>query len=240
MIEQLCFSITGDFVTNTARDWLYAEKRPYDKVMEFLLSCMCGTDADKTTLESLAHDVLMGKRKFIGNTRNESFCMVDDDTDIIKLYPYAFENRPVSIVYEDEEEFIDPFNIDSVMKNIRAFGDKLREKEIPVVKVLATDDYGWLSPEGKFYAVDWAKHEEWANEYCQKYKIENENFLTSSGDKLIKRGWILLHSTTQEKARINDQCLKPYTKRQKEFLYDYFMERDRTAEANELWEERRE
>ena len=35
--EKLCFSVTGEFVTNTARDWFWAEKKPYKKVEEFLL-----------------------------------------------------------------------------------------------------------------------------------------------------------------------------------------------------------
>ena len=38
------FNVSGDFVTETARSWLYEERRPYDKVIDFLLASMAGTD----------------------------------------------------------------------------------------------------------------------------------------------------------------------------------------------------
>jgi hypothetical protein len=44
--EIVYFSTSGEFVTNMARDWLYAENRPYEKVIDFILSGMEGTELD--------------------------------------------------------------------------------------------------------------------------------------------------------------------------------------------------
>lgn len=75
---ELCFNVQGEFVTQTAREWFYEERKPFEKVQEFLLSCMCGTDIPLETLKKYAEDILKFKRKFIGNTSDNTFCLVDE------------------------------------------------------------------------------------------------------------------------------------------------------------------
>lgn len=117
-----------------------------------------------------------------------------------------------------------------------------------------TEDYGWLEPNGTFHAVEWGNHQEWANDYLDKNLTQEERFaamveINASGmvksspdvigaaDYLVRRGWVLLHNPSQGIAFPTKNPVKEYTKAQKEFLYDYYMERDCKKEANEVWEE---
>ena len=96
-----------------------------------------------------------------------------------------------------------------------------------------TADYGWLSPHGKFYGVEWGEHEDWANNFLKEKGLESD----AGGDTLIKGGWVLLHNPAQGIAFPTRSTARTYTKAQKEFLYDYYMERGCKKEANEVWEE---
>lgn len=50
--------------------------------------------------------------------------------------------------------------------------------------------------------------------------------LIGAGDWLVERGWVLLHNPRRGIAFPTKNPVKEYTKAQKEFLYDYYMERD--------------
>lgn len=115
-----------------------------------------------------------------------------------------------------------------------------------------TADYGWLEPDGTFHEVEWGDHQEWANDYLDKNLTQEEQFaamveINASGmvkstpevigaaDYLVRRGWVLLHNPQQGIAIPTRDTTREYTKAQKEFLYDYYMERDCTKEANAIW-----
>lgn len=59
----------------------------------------------------------------------------------------------------------------------------------------------------------------------------------SYGDFLTDRGWVLLHNPSQGIAIPTTSPGKRYTKAQKEFLYQYFIDRNCEKEANEIWED---
>lgn len=117
-----------------------------------------------------------------------------------------------------------------------------------------TEDYGWLEPDGTFHAVEWGNHQEWANDYLDKNLTQEERFaamveINASGmvksspdvigaaDYLVRRGWVLLHNPQQGIAIPTRDITREYTKAQKEFLYDYYMERDCKEEANAIWQD---
>ena len=223
--EFVCFSITGEFVTNMARSWLYEENRPYTTVLKFLLSCMTGTDLEEKELIKLANDVLTGKKQFIGNTRDDSYCMVDDDTDVLTRYSLYFENLPEPVPEPVEER-----ETNTSLEKIRAY-DKILKKEI------TKDDYGWLSPDGKFYPVGWGSHDSWARDYITKHFKGVDVFRPCfyCGDFLEKKGWLLLHNTYMGAVELSADELRDASKKQKEFLYDYFTEREMDREAVAVW-----
>ena len=49
--------------------------------------------------------------------------------------------------------------------------------------------------------------------------------------------WVLLHNPQQGIAIPTRDITREYTKAQKEFLYDYYMERDCKEEANAIWQD---
>ena len=61
--------------------------------------------------------------------------------------------------------------------------------------------------------------------------------IVGAGDYLIRRGWVLLHNPSQGIAIPTRDFSREYTKAQKEFLYDYYMERNCKKEANAIWQE---
>lgn len=232
----VCFWTTGEFVTTTARNWFWAENRPYKKVEEFLLGCMSGTDTPRVVLLGYVKDILLGRRMFIGNTRDDSYCLVADDTNIQELY----SNMKLLFPLADMERFLEA--------NIRNQEyDEKREQR----KEFWPDEYGWLDPNGRFYPVAWAHHQEWAQEYIEKnYSHEefyrfmsrldrtNAHATGCAGDFLVfSKDWILLHSPHQGLAQMTHSEMRPFTKAQKEFLYDYFLLRDRPKDANDLYRE---
>lgn len=112
-----------------------------------------------------------------------------------------------------------------------------------------TEDYGWLEPDGSFHGAEWGEHQEWAQNYMNE-KFPEEAMdrdidmqtkcnvgLIGAGDWLIERGWVLLHNPSRGIAFPTKNPVKEYTKAQKEFLYDYYMERDCKKEANAIWKE---
>lgn len=112
-------------------------------------------------------------------------------------------------------------------------------------------DYGWLEPDGTFHPVEWGQHSQWATEWLEEnmpYKSHPEIYqYTDSdgsthqifgGDVLIHSlRWILLDNPYQGLAQVRSNPVRDMTKEQREFLYDYFIERNRMEEANALYEE---
>ena len=100
----------------------------------------------------------------------------------------------------------------------------------------ATDapEYGWLSPEGKFFAVEWGEHGKWAWEYVKDNKIESINGIFDAGDLLVALGWVLLHnpmhSTGTARATLSKDV--KLTIPQKRFLYEYYMGADEPLAAD--------
>jgi hypothetical protein len=228
MAECLHFVITGEWVTQMARDQFWAEKKTYASVEQFLLSCMTGTNLPKATLQSYVRQVLMGKAKFIGRTDDESYRLTSDDTDITQVYPqYAL---------------FGPRLVEAILYS------RIREEE-GGEKPVSVYDYGWLDPQGDFYPVPWAEHISWALDYVQerclkdfsKYRREHGPSMTDftgAGDYLIyKLGWILLHSPGQGPAFETRDPLKRRTKAQTEFLFDYYIQRGQKEKAYALYKE---
>lgn len=104
-------------------------------------------------------------------------------------------------------------------------------------------DYGWLSPKGEFYPVEFGKHQAWSADYLlslyrdgkisyDKAKISSEN----ASDLLIESGWILIHNPSRNRIEISKNESKTETKPQKEFLYEFFYKHGMQERANKLYE----
>lgn len=113
------------------------------------------------------------------------------------------------------------------------------------------DDYGWLEPDGTYHVVAWGDHSQFAMEYLKEHYPPHENkdlywLETSDGSKkpivagdvlVYKLHWVLLDNPSQGFARPTYDTKYGYTKAQKEFLFDYYMARNKKDLAYDLYKE---
>lgn len=183
--------------------------------IEFIATNLRGTSYERTELEFLYRDAF-GESLF------------DDLTDR--------EPNPFVDTKEAQKSFL--------------FRLRSRAEREADTREHSTGDYGWLEPDGTFHEIEWGEHQKWAKAYCNEhYPFDkySEMYLTKpnknghqmhyfNGDFLVYRlHWVLLDSPWQGIAK--PQHSGTLTKAQKEFLYDYYRERGRFAEANALWKE---
>lgn len=313
---ELNFSINGEFVTKLAKDWLFMENRPYEKVEELLLSCMCGTNESNDELKKHVQDILLGRAELKGNTADGTFRLVIFDEDGIindnnvftafgklneKYLSLKEELSETNRKYQDLldclQYWVDDGELDlssvedkyakELLKGVaRHYGDYTTtwsplSNSSPdtgslmldsFIKASKFDDnYGWLDPQGNFYPVEFAEHQSWAYDSI-RYKVYEEHkdeglpkytrhseiidlshyqeeFLKwreesgirgtgidKAGDFLANKGWILVHSPNSGIPYLSDLEIIRMTKAQKEFMYDYYTNRNETKEANRIYE----
>lgn len=66
--KALCFSVQGEFITNLAREWLFCEGKDFEKIIELLESCMCGSEMSEKQIRRYAEDVLIGRAELKGDS----------------------------------------------------------------------------------------------------------------------------------------------------------------------------
>lgn len=102
------------------------------------------------------------------------------------------------------------------------------------------EDYGWLTPNGTFYSVEFGNHQAWASKFLlNEYRKGNIELKCNEdpGDKLCEIGFILLHNPHGYNFSITRDCKKRITNRQKEFLIDYFEKRNMNKWLEKLYQE---
>lgn len=198
--KEIRFSVSGEFITNLAREWFFIERRPFEKVMDLLLSCMCGTDMSEKELRRNAEDVLLGRAEFEGNTRDNSFRLVkyspDEQPDIAGQFDIFERYSKQSQIRKDAEKERDKYLnwYEIAMEHVPNYSrnEVLNETGQPIEsdpkdgwlssfmeRMLdeeehSTGDYGWLAPDGTFHEVEWGNHQEWANNYLKEHLSEEE------------------------------------------------------------------
>lgn len=130
---------------------------------------------------------------------------------------------------------------DPLLSVLKRFSGSEDGEEDPVADFIermnsdTEDDYGWLAPDGTFYPVEFASHQSWAWKKLmelgaiEKYDLNAGN----AGDKLVEMGWALLHNPGMGTAFVTSSDAKPLTKKQKDFLFDYYTKRNKHRKAEE-------
>lgn len=256
------FVVRGEYITELARSWFYQEGRGYEKCMELLLDSMCGTDQSDAELRRLAEDVLLGRAALGGNTGDGSYHLeiyepdeepdsefsvwkeIDKLTQKIAKMRKEYDElgdrylRAYEFVPERKQIYVETGTTGSRYGS--GFADSLLDSFMKRHLSDSTDDYGWLEPSGKFHPVEWGEHQEWAGKWMQEHLTEEEwleDTTNYAGDYLTERGWVLLHNPSQGIAIPTRKETHRYTKAQKDFLYDYFINRDCEKEANAVFQE---
>ena len=176
--------------------------------------------------------------------------LAETEKELVKIrewYEVAMEHVPSYEMNDVLRETGQPIESSFGSSLLDSFIERMMDEEEHT-----TGDYGWLAPDGTFHEVEWCKHQEWAEKYIRENMPEEEwltagvhmpgqqvktSSLNTFGDYLVERGWVLMHNISQGLAFPTRNPLKPYTKAQKEFLYDYYIERGKEAEANAIWKE---
>lgn len=57
----LSFGITGEFITQIAREWFYSGEKSIEKIMEILVDSMTGTDTPKAQIPEVCRRYPDGK-----------------------------------------------------------------------------------------------------------------------------------------------------------------------------------
>lgn len=157
-------------------------------------------------------------------------------------YAVAMKYVPEHLKNQVREEIGQPIECKYGSGLLSGFMERMLDE-----KEYSTEDYGWLAPDGNFYGVEWGNHQEWAQNYIEEHfpevaddsevdmQVKCNVGLIGAGDWLVERGWILLHNPSQGIAFPTKNPVKRYTKAQQDFLYDYYMEREKEKEANAIY-----
>lgn len=194
-LKTVTFNIEGEFITRLAREWLFYEGKPFEKVMDLLLSCMDGTEMSEKELRRHAEDILLGRAELSGNTANGTFCMkiykANEQPDIPEQFNifrrYLEELKKRRDAEAERDKYIEWYN--AAMERVPEYlKNKVREETGQTIESryglnmldgfmervhdenkYSTEDYGWLAPDGTFHEVDWGEHQEWAQNYIDEH-----------------------------------------------------------------------
>lgn len=257
-VKMLSFGVTGEFLTQVTREWFYSGEKDIEKIMEILMGCMCGTDETEAQIRRHAQDILIGRAALKGNTADGTYHLEvygpEEEENLLYNMDIWKMPKKKKEIEKDLEKMTDRF--DTAMHRLTDKEQREVRKELGVEteedrevrqidnfvkrfmddKEHTTGDYGWLEPNGTFHEVEWGEHQSWADKYmCAKFPDLYQE-TGKAGDWMVEEGWVLLHNPSQGIAFPTKNPVKEYTKAQKEFLYDYYMERNCKEEANAIWE----
>lgn len=110
---------------------------------------------------------------------------------------------------------------------------KYEEKNEPETEAKESEqkEYGWLSPGGDFHTAEWGCHEMAAQWLCRELGIDSGYRMCR--DILVERGWCLINDP-YDSGRYFVTHKKDLTKKQKDFLYGYFLDMGMKKRAEEF------
>ena len=172
----LTFSVNGEFITRLAREQLYYEGKA-EYAMKLLLSCMDGTEMPECELREMAFSVLDGYAELRGTYPGDDYGYhrldtKDSNFDLLKhIEKLASEKK---CIQEELDAMTQRCCLameklpDWKQREVRSeMGDE-EPDDVPMSGMLegfmkrwmddkehSTEDYGWLAPDGSFYAVEW-------------------------------------------------------------------------------------
>lgn len=223
--EVLHFNISAEFVTNIARTLYFEEDRDYKFVEDLLLSAMAGTTLTESELKDMARDILLGKLKLVGDSENGAYIVEDGKYDPTKGYRCYDKIRGIikyhkpNLVEIEYDALLEKFIKDKGLNSGNIFSMCL----------------GWLSPTGEFFER-LINHSEYAYELIKQLgfweDFKDSEYRYAEDYLRLGKGWILINNPTNAFIpRINSRYR--ISKKQKEFLYNYFMKCGKEEKAKE-------
>lgn len=185
------------------------------------------------------------------------FGLGDITSDDLKAFNDYFELEPHRQIHGDwdfltfskDGKRLSSEDYAEMKKQIDAEIDTLKQQEVSQSPKKETKlkyyDYGWLSPDGKFYPSEWGTHQTKATEILDEmdwtseaWKMQQSEERLTDADYLSKyKNFVLIHSASQGIPYPTILEGKRLTKKQREFLYDFYMERNYVSLAYKYFNE---
>lgn len=278
--QTLHFSVSGEMVTNLAREMLYHQ----DKLPEAIDLLLAATETDQLSAGDkllIAVEILNGTKEIVGTYPSDEYrvqeCMPQPDQNtiarwcagIVKRLKDAEKERNelaqkiicisenlsdrerarINLCWREEYDgetrtvFSDPDTLaaeraGAVLHSLTGNDEDSDPVQSFLNRTKSNSDsnYGWLEPNGEFHAVEWGHHQSFARDWLE---AKDPDFSPASakydapGDILVEQGWVLLHNPAMGIAIVTRSESRPLTKAQKDFLFDYYIDRDRPKTAQE-------
>lgn len=252
------FSVNGEWLTSFIKEQFFHEGRDFDWVIQTISTLFKNqNDLDDKQVEQIAQDVILGRSYFKGSTGKDFvFCDGRDEpisSDFFRKFSSLKAKlkeeskaraaaqeawQEIALLYKGEIERCDLM----CEENIELFKPTPTEEYIN--RMIAPEEevapYGYISPDGEFHPVEWAKHESFAVDYLEERggwaAVIEAGCHTATDTLVIGKGWLLLHNPQHGKPFLTSGD-RPTTKAQREALFDYYTKYGMKQEANALYEE---
>ena len=174
------------------------------------------------TATDLTHDMRIGLY-YVMNIFDLSF--YEREYGTWRIVQLVKEEGGEALKYEEIVKL--PMNTEKLMQLMKDFENGIlpgTEIEKPKKE---SQPFGWLSPTGEFTEGDWGEHEEVAEKIANTKNFVEE-YIYSDCDNYREflseiKGYVLIHNPSADGGYIVSH-VKPLTKKQKEFLYGYFID----------------
>ena len=258
VVGSVSFAIDGDWLTDFLRQRFLYEGIGFEWVVETVGELLKSNGLTEQRIEQIAQDIILGRSYFKGNTRDGSFayCDCSDEplkSDFFRKYTKLQNDlkkeeqarkdaveawQELALVITGELERDDcgcQCNIDLLKPTpMEEFIDRMIAPEEE------TAPYGFISPDGEFHPVEWAKHEKFAVDYLEERggwaAVIEAGCHTATDTLVIGKGWLLLHNPQHGKPFLTSGD-RPMTNAQREALFDYYTKYGMKKEASALYQE---
>lgn len=257
VIGTVGFSVNGKWLTDFLRNRFLHEDVDFEWFVQTVKELLKPNGLSEERIEQISIDIILGRSYFKGSTADGTFTYCDGSDDPIKPdFFKKFSNLRKSLAEEEKarKEAVEAWQeLALVLKGEVSRSNCECQSNIDLLKPSPTEEliermiapekevapYGFISPDGEFYPVEWSCHEKFASEFIDAKNWREDYALNGvsiyNTDYLVhNKGWLLLHNP-----RLGNPILtqgdKRMTKAQRETLYDYFIKYGMKNEANELY-----
>lgn len=155
-VMKLSFSITGEFVTDIARQWFWDEDKPYEVCEELLMACLISDQVTEDFKKKAVSDILEGRKKLVGVNTIQ---LVDDNKNIRPLsekYKQMYRKRGIADIKSDMEinaiNYVDPWSTFKSIKSIKDFRSDKCHSYDDCLDYFAGEPYGHYGDlESRYY-----------------------------------------------------------------------------------------
>lgn len=258
VVGSVSFAIDGEWLTDFLRQRFLYEGIGFEWVVETVGELLKSNGLTEQRIEQIAQDIILGRSYFKGNTRDGSFVYCDCSDEPLKSDFFRKYTRLQNDLKKEEQARKDAVeawqelalvitgelerddcgcqcNIDLLKPTpMEEFIDRMIAPEEE------TAPYGFISPDGEFHPVEWAKHEKFAVDYLEERggwaAVIEAGCHTATDTLVIGKGWLLMHNPQHGKPFLTSGD-RPMTKAQREALFDYYTKYGMKKEASALYQE---